>query len=99
MVPLNDNMLTIDYVASRRLPLVLVTTSKLGGINHALLSIEACKNRNIELSTIVFNRLPQDETLMADDSLEQIKKFAMSLYPKVQIVDFRSSDSFWGVEL
>ncbi|MCQ2204723.1 MAG: dethiobiotin synthase [Bacteroidales bacterium] len=99
MVPLNDDMLTIDYVASRRLPLVLVTTSKLGGINHALLSIEACKNRGIELPAIVFNRLPSDEQIMADDAYQQIKKFAMSLYPQVQMVDFRSSDSFWDVNL
>lgn len=99
MVPLTDNMLTIDYIASRRLPLILVTTSKMSGINHALLSIDACKNHDIDLTTIVFNRLPNSDKLVADDAFEVIKKFATAQYPHVQMVDFRSSDSFWDIEL
>ncbi len=99
MVPLNDKMLTIEYIASRRLPLILVTTSKVSGINHALLSIDACKNHNIDLTAIVYNRLPQSDTIVADDAFNVIKKFALAQYPHVQIVDFRSSDSFWDIEL
>lgn len=97
MVPLTDEMLTIDYIALRRLPLVLITSSKLGGINHALLSIEACTNRDIDLRTVVFNRMPNDPQDMADDSLAIIRKHALELYPHVQVIDFRSSDSFWDV--
>lgn len=99
MVPLNDDMLTIDYVASRRLPLILVTTSKLGGINHALMSIDVCKSHDIDLHTIVYNRLPGDDDVLANDAYEVIRKHALQLYPHVQIVDFRSSDSFWGVDI
>lgn len=97
MVPLTDEMLTIDYIALRRLPLVLITSSKLGGINHALLSIEACTNRDIDLRTIVFNRIPTDAKDMADDALAVIRRYAMEQYPHVQVIDFRSSDSFWDV--
>ena len=99
MVPLNDDMLTIEYIASRRLPLILVTTSEVGGINQALLSIDACKNHNIDLTTIVYNRLPNSDALIANDAFDVIKKFALSQYPHVQMVDFRSSDSFWDIEL
>lgn len=99
MVPLNDDMLTIDYIASRRLPLVLVTTSKLGGINHALLSIEACVSRGVDLHTIVFNHLPNEDKVMADDALAQIKKYAAMQFPHAQVIDFRSSDSFWDAEI
>lgn len=97
MVPLNDDCLNIEYVAKQNLPLVLVTSSKLGGINHALLSIEACRSRNINLHVLVFNRMPNDDQIMADDAYEVIKKFALKLYPDLKIIDFRSSDSFWGV--
>lgn len=89
MVPLTDDLLTIDYVASRRLPLILVTTSKLGGINHALLSIEACKTHGVDLRVVIFNRLPGDEDVMADDSLTAIKKFTAKVFPNVQVIDFR----------
>lgn len=99
MVPLNDDLLTIDYVASRKLPLILVTTSKLGGINHALLSIEACKTRGIDLRVVVFNRLPADEKIMADDSLAEITKFARRLYPEAKVIDFTGQESLAGLRL
>jgi len=38
MVPLTDDFWIIDYVASRALPLILVTNGTLGSINHTLLS-------------------------------------------------------------
>ncbi|MDO4462069.1 MAG: dethiobiotin synthase [Bacteroidia bacterium] len=96
MVPLNDDYLNIDYVSQQKLPLVLVTSSKLGGINHALLSMEACKNRNIDIKCIVFNRMPKDDPILADDAYQVIKKYALRLYPDIKVIDFRSSDSFWG---
>lgn len=99
MVPLNEELLTINYIASRRLPLILVTTSKLGGINHALLSIEACKTHGVDLRVIVFNRLPGDEEVMADDSLSEIKKFAAKVFPEAQIVDFRGESSLNDLQL
>lgn len=99
MVPLTDDLLTIDYVASRSLHLILVTTSKLGGINHALLSIEACKSHGVDLRVVVFNRLPGDEEVMADDSLSEISRFTARLFPDAQIVDFRDATSLSGLQL
>lgn len=99
MVPLTDDLLAIDYVAQHKLPLILVTTSKLGGINHALLSIEACKTHGVDLRMVVFNRLPGDEDVMADDSLMEISKFTKRIFPEAQIVDFRGQESFAGIRL
>lgn len=45
MVPLTDELLTIDYIAQKGYPLLFVTSGKLGSINHTLLSLEAIKNR------------------------------------------------------
>ena len=45
MVPFTDDFLTIDYPASRNLPIVLVTNGILGSINHTILSLEAIKSR------------------------------------------------------
>lgn len=55
MVPITDTFMTIDYVASRKLPIALVTNSKLGSINHTLLSLEAISARNIPLRYLLFN--------------------------------------------
>ncbi len=99
MVPLNDELLTIDYIASRHIPLLLVTTSKLGGINHALLSIEACLTHNVDLKFVVFNRLPNDEKVMADDNLDAIKKFTHKTFPNAQVIDFSDANSFANFNL
>ncbi|QDK83441.1 dethiobiotin synthase [Spirosoma sp. KCTC 42546] len=55
MVPLNKHELNIDLVKKLGLPLVLVSRNYLGSINHTLLSVEACKSRNIPLLGILFN--------------------------------------------
>lgn len=55
MVPITDDFMAIDYVATRKLPVALVTNSKLGSINHTLLSMEALRNRGIELRYLLFN--------------------------------------------
>ncbi|MFD2573680.1 dethiobiotin synthase [Spirosoma soli] len=55
MVPLNDEDLNIDLVQRLDLPVVLVSRNYLGSINHTLLSVEACRSRNIPLLGILFN--------------------------------------------
>ena len=55
MVPLNNQQLNIDLVQHLGLPVVLVSRNYLGSINHTLLSVEACRSRNISLMGILFN--------------------------------------------
>ncbi len=55
MVPITDDLLIIDYIAEQGYPVVLVTSGRLGSINHTLLSLEALKQRNIPLHTLVYN--------------------------------------------
>ncbi|NMD71462.1 dethiobiotin synthase [Bacillus sp. DNRA2] len=56
-VPLDEqlNYCFIDLIQESQLPVVLVTRTTLGTINHTLLSLEALKNRDIAVAGIVFN--------------------------------------------
>lgn len=65
-VPLEGLYNTIDYVAERRLPVILVTSPRLGSINHTLLSLEACRNRNIEVAKVVYNLYPPTDAPITD---------------------------------
>ena len=47
MVPNDMESLTIDYVKEQAYPLILVTSGKLGSINHTLLSLYACERYGI----------------------------------------------------
>lgn len=66
MVPLNENYLNIDLVQQLERPVVLVSRNYLGSINHTLLSVDACRRRNIPLLGILFNgpTVPATETFI-----------------------------------
>lgn len=55
MVPLNSEELIIDLIAHFNLPVILVAQHYLGGINHALLSLDALNHRNINTLGVIFN--------------------------------------------
>jgi dethiobiotin synthetase len=54
MVPLNADTLFLDVFARWQLPLILCARTRLGTINHTLLSIEAIRARNIPLLGVAF---------------------------------------------
>jgi len=54
MVPLTRSVLQIDVVARWQLPVVLCASTRLGTINHSLLSIEALKRRAVPLAGIAY---------------------------------------------
>jgi dethiobiotin synthetase len=54
MVPLNRKALFLDVFAGWRIPLILCARTRLGTINHTLLSIEAIRIRNIPLHGVAF---------------------------------------------
>lgn len=54
MVPLTRRLLQLDLMAQWRLPVILCASTRLGTINHSLLSIEALKRRAIPILGIAF---------------------------------------------
>ncbi len=86
MVPVTDDIFTIDYVASRALPLILVTNGVLGSINHTILSIEAIKARGIELAAVVYNTHFDSDAVIADDTRGFISRYLARHFPATQFV-------------
>lgn len=56
MVPLTDDLLFIDYLKQQNYPIVLVTSPRLGSINHTLMSLEIIRSRGLRLAGLVYNR-------------------------------------------
>ena len=85
MVPLTDELLTIDYIAQKGYPLLFVTSGKLGSINHTLLSLEAIKNRGIKLDTVLYNLYPtvEDRTIQEDTQLF-IQRYLKKDFPETK---------------
>jgi dethiobiotin synthetase len=67
MVPLTDRDTVLDWMASLRLPLLLVTGSYLGTISHTLTALDVVLRRELYVACIVVNEsdastVPLDET-------------------------------------
>lgn len=86
MVPLTDDFLTIDYVTSRHLPLIMVVNSSLGSINHALLSFEAIKARGIEMPLVLYNTHFDTDPLIAEDTFGFITRYLSKHFPDTKIL-------------
>lgn len=82
MVPITDDFMAIDYVSTRRLPVALVTNSRLGSINHTLLSLEALRTRGIELRYLLYNEYDYGAGAeIAADTLGYLQRHLRRHYP------------------
>ena len=82
MVPNDMESLTIDYVKEQAYPLILVTSGKLGSINHTLLSLYACERYGIEVKAIVYNQYPSIDPLIEANTLEYLK----AKFPEIPLI-------------
>ena len=55
MVPINESALMVDLMARLGLPVLVVTRSGLGTINHTLLTLEALRRRRVPILGVVMN--------------------------------------------
>lgn len=54
-VPLNERAMIIDVYAAMNWSAILVTSPRLGAINHTFSSLEALETRNIPLTGLIYN--------------------------------------------
>jgi len=86
-VPLNKNIILIDYIVANKYPLILVTSGKLGSINHTLLSLEAIKKRKIKLKAIIYNNYFSSDEIINSDSKSFLKKLIKKDFPDSQFIE------------
>jgi len=86
MVPINHQVLVSDFIQEHQWPVILVTSGRLGSINHTLLSLEVLKNRGVEVYGVIYNHYPVTEPEITADSANVLRKFLSAYYP----------DALWG---
>ena len=57
LVPITEQLLTLDYVTKQGYPVILVTSGRLGSINHTLLSLEAITSRGLDVHSVIYNHI------------------------------------------
>lgn len=88
MVPLTRDFLVIDYLVQHPYPVILVTSGKLGSINHTLLSLEACRHRNLPLVALIYNHCMETHPLITADTLSLLKNKLGEYYPEAEMLEF-----------
>lgn len=86
-VPIIPDYRIIDFIVDHKYPLILTSSSKLGSINHTLLSIEACLSKGIELVAVAYNHFPALDSNILADSRHIIQSFLKEAYPKSMFFD------------
>jgi dethiobiotin synthetase len=81
-----------DLVKSLDLPLLIVARPDLGTINHTLLTIEAAKNKNINIVGIVISGYPLETADIAiKNAPDMIKELSgekiLGILPKIEDLD------------
>jgi len=78
MVPINMNHLMLDLMKVLNFPVVLVSRTGLGTINHTMLSVNVLKNSGLEIAGIVFcNTKPirEEDRFIVEDNIRTIEYF------------------------
>jgi len=78
-VPLTRKYSTLDYLAEQKHDVIIVSTPKLGSINHTLMTIDALFKKNINILGIVYNLIGEyNNEIKADSKLifgEYLEKY------------------------
>jgi dethiobiotin synthetase len=74
-VPLNEEVTTLDYLSGKTYPVVVVSSSRLGSINHTLLTLGAARERGLDLRGIAYNLEPAADPAIVDDSRRLFRRF------------------------
>lgn len=85
LVPITEQLLTLDYIAAQGYPIVLVTSGRLGSINHTLLSLEAIKIRGLEVHSVIYNHIhdnaAQTDAEIANSTVAFLQNYLAENYP------------------
>ena len=86
LVPIAEQLLILDYIAAQGYPIILVTSGRLGSINHTLLSLEAIKSRGLSVHSVIYNHIHDDaaqtDEEIATSTIEFLQSYLKSNYPK-----------------
>lgn len=93
-VPLNDQQTFIDYLAAEQYPLILVSSPRLGSINHTLAALELARFRKIEVAAILYNRFVPTDPRIAQDSREVFGRYMQKNGFSGPVIDFHALESY-----
>ena len=98
LVPITEQLLTLDYIATQGYPVILVTSGRLGSINHTLLSLEAIRARGSTLHSVIYNHIhdtaDNTDTEISNSTINYLKKYLAQNYPNAHWLQLPCQDKY-----
>lgn len=91
-VPLTRDMTLLDYIEQHQIPVVLVSSPKLGSINHTLLSLDAIRQRHLDLRGLIYNTHTGSDPYICADSKNVIETYLKQKKFRTTIVEIGTID-------
>ncbi len=91
-VPIKRKFLIIDFIKQMGYPLILVTSAKVGSINHTLMSLELCKKHQISISAIIYNHFPSDDKMIINDSKMIFEEYLAENFDGTPLLEIPNSN-------
>lgn len=87
MVPLTRDYLTADYIVDHAMQTIVVSSARLGSLNHTLLTLEYCKSRGIDVVAVVYNLFPKTDITIEKDTARWIVAYLKLNFPNAEFVE------------
>jgi dethiobiotin synthetase len=93
-VPITLDYSLLDFLEEKKYPTILVSSSKLGSINHTLLSLEILQKRNIPLHGLIYNHFPANSEFILKDSVKVFEHYLKKMNFDCPIVEIPVIEDF-----
>lgn len=81
-VPLTEDYFLIDYIKQYNYPVILVTSGRLGSINHTILTVQAILNAGLTLYTVIYNSVhDHQDKIIAEETQRYLKQYLTKISP------------------
>jgi dethiobiotin synthetase len=92
LVPLTENESFATFAKRAELPVLIVSTSKLGAVNHTLLTVMACKEFGLKIGGIILNKMPKKPNMVERKMAKVIERLTdievLAVLPMLKSADY-----------
>lgn len=90
IVPLTRTYTSLDYVVDSGIPVIVVTSGKLGSINHTLLTLEVALARGVEIAAVAYNHFFDTDKKISASTREYIETWVAARIPNCKFIDIET---------
>jgi dethiobiotin synthetase len=97
MVPLTSEEYVADLARALKLPTIIVARSRLGTVNHILLTIKICRDYGLSIQGIIINGMPQRPGIVEKNLASVIQELSdlpvLCVIPRIKNITYESLGS------